>query len=91
MSVFPQFEQALHDAARERLDSRRAPATGGARRTRLLRARGRTIVLTALALLATSTIALAAGDPDGGSPTTPFDEVKRLAGAEAYAETAGRY
>jgi 2-methylisocitrate lyase-like PEP mutase family enzyme len=35
--------------------------------------------------------ALAAGDPEGGAPTTPFDEVKRLAGAETYAETAGRY
>jgi 2-methylisocitrate lyase-like PEP mutase family enzyme len=35
--------------------------------------------------------ALAAGDPEGGSPTTPFTEVKRLAGAEVYAEAALRY
>jgi 2-methylisocitrate lyase-like PEP mutase family enzyme len=35
--------------------------------------------------------ALAAGDPEGGTPTTPFDEVKRLAGAEAYAALAARY
>jgi 2-methylisocitrate lyase-like PEP mutase family enzyme len=35
--------------------------------------------------------ALAAGDPEGGAPTTPFAEVKRLAGAETYAETAMRY
>jgi 2-methylisocitrate lyase-like PEP mutase family enzyme len=35
--------------------------------------------------------ALAAGDPEGGSPTTPFDEVKRLAGAEIYAAAAARY
>ena len=35
--------------------------------------------------------ALAAGDPEGGAPSTPFDEVKRLAGAEIYAEIAARY
>jgi 2-methylisocitrate lyase-like PEP mutase family enzyme len=35
--------------------------------------------------------ALAAGDPEGGAPATPFDEVKRLAGAEAYAATSARY
>jgi 2-methylisocitrate lyase-like PEP mutase family enzyme len=35
--------------------------------------------------------ALAAGDPEGGTPTTPFDEVKRLAGAETYAEVSARY
>jgi 2-methylisocitrate lyase-like PEP mutase family enzyme len=35
--------------------------------------------------------ALAAGDPQGGAPTTPFDEVKRLAGAETYAALAARY
>jgi 2-methylisocitrate lyase-like PEP mutase family enzyme len=35
--------------------------------------------------------ALAAGDPEGGTPTTPFDEVKRLAGAETYAALAARY
>jgi 2-methylisocitrate lyase-like PEP mutase family enzyme len=35
--------------------------------------------------------ALAAGDPEGGAPTTPFNEVKRLAGAEIYAEAALRY
>jgi 2-methylisocitrate lyase-like PEP mutase family enzyme len=35
--------------------------------------------------------ALAAGDAEGGSPATPFDEVKRLAGAEIYAETSARY
>jgi 2-methylisocitrate lyase-like PEP mutase family enzyme len=35
--------------------------------------------------------ALAAGDPEGGAPSTPFDDVKRLAGAEIYAETAARY
>jgi 2-methylisocitrate lyase-like PEP mutase family enzyme len=35
--------------------------------------------------------ALAAGDPEGGAPTTPFDEVKRLAGAETYAALAARY
>jgi 2-methylisocitrate lyase-like PEP mutase family enzyme len=35
--------------------------------------------------------ALAAGDPEGGSPSTPFDEVKRLAGAEHYAALAARY
>jgi 2-methylisocitrate lyase-like PEP mutase family enzyme len=35
--------------------------------------------------------ALAAGDPEGGAPSTPFDDVKRLAGAETYAETAARY
>jgi 2,3-dimethylmalate lyase len=34
--------------------------------------------------------ALAGGDPDG-VPTTNFDEVKRLAGAEAYSTTAARY
>jgi len=34
--------------------------------------------------------ALAAGNPDG-TPTTPFDDVKRLAGAEMYAETSARY
>jgi 2-methylisocitrate lyase-like PEP mutase family enzyme len=35
--------------------------------------------------------ALAAGDPEGGAPSTPFDEVKRLAGAETYAVTSARY
>jgi 2-methylisocitrate lyase-like PEP mutase family enzyme len=35
--------------------------------------------------------ALASGDPEGGAPTTPFDEVKRLAGAEIYAATSARY
>jgi 2-methylisocitrate lyase-like PEP mutase family enzyme len=35
--------------------------------------------------------ALAAGDPEGGAPATPFAEVKRLAGAEIYAATAARY
>lgn len=35
--------------------------------------------------------ALAAGDPEGGSPATPFDEVKRLAGADAYSTTSARY
>jgi HAMP domain-containing protein len=35
--------------------------------------------------------ALAAGDPEGGAPTTPFDEVKRLAGAEIYAAESARY
>ncbi len=35
--------------------------------------------------------ALAAGDAEGGAPTTPFDEVKRLAGAEIYAAAAARY
>jgi 2-methylisocitrate lyase-like PEP mutase family enzyme len=35
--------------------------------------------------------ALAAGDPEGGSPSTPFAEVKRLAGAEEYAAAAARY
>jgi 2-methylisocitrate lyase-like PEP mutase family enzyme len=35
--------------------------------------------------------ALAAGDPEGGAPVTPFDEVKRLAGAEIYAAEAARY
>ena len=35
--------------------------------------------------------ALAAGDPEGGSPSTPFDEVKRLAGAEEYAGISARY
>jgi hypothetical protein len=35
--------------------------------------------------------ALAAGDPEGGAPTTPFDEVKRLAGADVYSTTSARY
>jgi 2-methylisocitrate lyase-like PEP mutase family enzyme len=35
--------------------------------------------------------ALAAGDPEGGAPSTPFAEVKRLAGAEIYAETSAKY
>jgi 2-methylisocitrate lyase-like PEP mutase family enzyme len=35
--------------------------------------------------------ALAAGDPEGGSPATPFDEVKRLAGADDYAAVSARY
>ena len=35
--------------------------------------------------------ALAAGDPEGGAPSTPFDEVKRLAGADVYSETSARY
>ena len=35
--------------------------------------------------------ALAAGDPEGGAPVTPFAEVKRLAGAEIYAAEAARY
>ena len=35
--------------------------------------------------------ALAAGDPVGGSPSMPFDVVKRLAGAENYATIATRY
>jgi 2-methylisocitrate lyase-like PEP mutase family enzyme len=35
--------------------------------------------------------ALAEGDPEGGAPATPFDEVKRLAGAEIYAATSARY
>ena len=35
--------------------------------------------------------ALASGDPEGGAPTTPFNEVKRLAGAEDYAAVATRY
>jgi 2-methylisocitrate lyase-like PEP mutase family enzyme len=34
--------------------------------------------------------ALAAGDPEG-VPTTPFDEVKRLAGAKTYSATSARY
>jgi 2-methylisocitrate lyase-like PEP mutase family enzyme len=35
--------------------------------------------------------ALANGDPEGGAPSTPFDEVKRIAGAETYAATSARY
>jgi 2-methylisocitrate lyase-like PEP mutase family enzyme len=35
--------------------------------------------------------ALAAGDAEGGTPTTPFGEVKRLAGAETYTALAARY
>ena len=35
--------------------------------------------------------ALAAGDPTGGTPITPFDEVKRLAGAVTCAALAARY
>jgi 2-methylisocitrate lyase-like PEP mutase family enzyme len=34
--------------------------------------------------------ALATGDPEG-VPATPFDEVKRLAGAEEYSATSARY
>ena len=35
--------------------------------------------------------ALAAGDPEGGSPIMPFNDVKRTAGAEIYAADEVRY
>lgn len=35
--------------------------------------------------------ALASGDPDGGAPVMAFDDVKRTAGAEAYAADEIRY
>jgi 2-methylisocitrate lyase-like PEP mutase family enzyme len=35
--------------------------------------------------------ALASDDPEGGSPSAPFTEVKRLAGAEEYAAVSARY
>jgi hypothetical protein len=71
MSVFPEFEQALHQAARRRLAPEGRPAPAG--RVRLGRVRRRSsLLLAVVAVLGTCAIALAAtGVIPTGAPVRP--------------------
>jgi hypothetical protein len=80
MSVFPEFEQALHQAARRRLAPEGRPAPAG--RVRLGRVRRRSsLLLAVVAVLGTCAIALAAtGVIPTGAPVRPEELANPNAG-----------
>lgn len=84
MSVFPEFEKALHEAARRRL------AAHGRRagRVRFIRIRARSLLLASIAALGTCTVALAAsGVILTGAPVRPEQSAGPDAGIGVSAPT----